>query len=92
MMKEIAKPVVSICALLIATVLCLAGCAPEARVKNYPVLPDELKDCKFYRLTDGDGGSITVARCPGSNTTVQQSDKAHTTSVVIDGKAYIAKE
>jgi hypothetical protein len=90
-MKEIAKPVVSICALLIATVLCLAGCSPSAKIEDFPILPDDLKDCKFYRLTDGDGSAITVARCPGSNTTVQQSDKAHTTSVVIDGQEYTKK-
>jgi hypothetical protein len=69
-------------------VLCLAACSPDARVKNYPVLPDELKDCKFFRLTDGDGASITVARCPNSTTAVRQSDKSGTTSVVIDGREY----
>ena len=77
--------------LLIVVLVALTGCSPEARVKNYPVLPDELKDCKFFRLTDGDGGSITVARCPNSTTTVRQSDKPGTTSVIIDGKEYSPK-
>jgi hypothetical protein len=71
--------------------MALAGCKPDAEVKNYAVLPDDLKDCKFFRLTDDIGSSITVARCPNSTTTTRQSDKAGTTSVIIDGKEYIAK-
>jgi len=76
---------------LIVALAVLAGCSPDAQVKHYPVMPDELKDCKFFRLTDGDGGSITVARCPNSTTTVRQTDKPGTTSVIIDGKEYSPK-
>ena len=77
--------------LFIIGLLALAGCRPDARPKHYPILPEELKDCKFFRLTDGDGASITVARCPNSTTTVRQSDKPGTTSVIIDGKEYSPK-
>lgn len=73
---------------LILIVALLAACSPSAQVKSYPVLPEALLDCTFYRLTDGEGGSITVARCPNSSTTVRQSDKAGTTTVVIDGVTY----
>ena len=71
--------------------LALSGCNPSAEVKNYPVLPDELRDCKFFRLMDENGSSITVARCPNSTTTTRQSDKPGTTSVIIDGKEYSPK-
>jgi hypothetical protein len=77
--------------LVFGVLLALAGCKPDAEVKNYSVLPDELKGCKFFRLTDENGSSITVARCPNSTTTVVQSDKAHTTTVIIDGKEFVEK-
>lgn len=77
--------------LLIAALAVLAGCSPSAKVKSYPILPEELKDCKFFRLNDGEGGNITVARCPNSTTTVRQNDKSGTTSVIIDGKEYSPK-
>jgi hypothetical protein len=78
--------------LVFGVLLALTGCGPSAEHKEFPILPDVLKDCKFYRLTDGNGASITVARCPNSTTTTRQSDKAGTTSVIIDGKEYVSKE
>lgn len=55
-------------------VLCVSvlivGCSPSARELNYPVLPEGLKDCKFYEVSSG-GNSITVVRCPGSTTTTR---------------------
>lgn len=77
--------------ILLAMLFVLAGCEPGARTKIYPVLPDELKDCKFFIITDDSGGHITVARCPNSTTTTRQNDKRGTTSVIIDGKEYVAK-
>ena len=76
---------------LVVLALMLAGCEPHAEVKNYPVVPEELKDCKFFYIVDGNGSSITVARCPNSSTTVQMGNKARTTSVIVDGKEYVAK-
>lgn len=78
--------------LLIISLLLLTACSPDAKIKHYEVLPDELKDCKFFRLTDSSGSSITVARCLNSTTTVRQSDKPGTTSVIIDGKEYSPKQ
>jgi hypothetical protein len=48
----------------------LSGCAPSAeeRTANFTVIPDGLKDCKIYRISDG-GENITVVRCPNSSTT-----------------------
>ena len=78
--------------LLVAlAVVFLTACSPGAKTKDYPILPEELRDCKFFRLTDDYGASITVARCPNSATTVRQSDKAATTTVIIDGKEYAPK-
>ena len=78
--------------ILVFGILALAGCGPSAETRDFPILPDALKDCKFFRLSDGGGSTITVARCPNSTTTTRQSDKAGTTSVIIDGKEYIRKE
>jgi len=76
--------------LIVLGVVMLAACSPSAKQKYYPVLPDELKDCKFYRLEDGAGVAITVARC-GNATAVRQSDKAGNTTILIDGVEYERK-
>ena len=69
----------------------LAGCTPQAEERIYSVLPEELKDCRFFRLSDENGSVITVARCPSSSTTVKMHNKQSTTSVVIDGMEYTKK-
>ena len=48
----------------------LSGCAPSAeeRTANFTVMPEGLKDCKVYRISDG-SENITVVRCPNSSTT-----------------------
>ena len=77
--------------ILVATLASLAGCTPSATQINFPTVPDELKDCKFYEIVNGTGSRITVGRCPESSTTVQMGNKARTTSVIIDGKEYTQK-
>ena len=72
--------------LAIPVIVLLTGCEPSATPKNFTVLPDELKDCKFFVLSNDHGSSITVGRCPNSTTTVQMNNKARTTSVIVDGK------
>jgi hypothetical protein len=49
----------------------ISGCAPSAeeRTANFTVMPDGLKDCKIYRISDGMMVGITVVRCPNSSTT-----------------------
>jgi len=69
----------------------LSGCKPDAEERVYSVLPEELKDCRFFRLTDEFSTTITVARCPNSSTTVKVHNKQSTTSVVIDGVEYTKK-
>jgi hypothetical protein len=59
----------------------LAGCAPSATEKVWPVMPEGLRDCKIYNLTDGNGNRLTVARCPLSATSVRESSKL---SITID--------
>jgi hypothetical protein len=69
----------------------LTGCEPSATPRNFSVLPEELKDCKFFELNDSGGGRVTVGNCPNSTTTVQMGNKARTTTVLINGKEYIQK-
>lgn len=73
------------------SILLLAGCTPSVEQKVWPVLPEELKDCAFYRITDGNGNVISMARCPNSSATVKMNNKAGTTTVVIDGVEYVKK-
>jgi hypothetical protein len=68
----------------------LAACQPNAQTKDYPVLPEALKDCKFYSVSDG-VSYINVARCPNSSTTVKTTGKNSRTTITIDGKEYVEK-
>ena len=74
------KKLILLCALLVIT-----GCTPKADQLNFPILPEELKDCKFYYLRSENGGhSITVARCPNSSTSVISGGKTKYKSIVIE--------
>lgn len=53
---------------ILGVFLALAGCQPSAREESYPVLPDGLKDCKFYTISQGNLGYMRVVRCPNSST------------------------
>lgn len=75
---------------IVFVVALLAACQPYAKKQEYPVLPKELEDCKFYRVSDGPS-YITVARCPNSSTAVKTSGKASKTSITIDGQEYVPR-
>jgi hypothetical protein len=72
-------------------VVMLAACSPSAKEKNFPVLPDELKDCKFYRLEDGVAAAITVARCGNTTTVRRHESKSNPTTITIDGAEHERK-
>ena len=77
---------------LAAAAVVLAGCSPNYNSLSMPVLPDELKDCKFYYVSNG-GVSMRIVRCPNSTTsTTYQDGKIKRTDVVIDGVTYRAVE
>ncbi len=79
-------------ALSVAIACLLSACDPSAKQVAFPVLPNELKDCTFHYISDGNYG-ITVARCPNSTTsTTYLSGKTARTTVVIDGVEYTKKE
>lgn len=75
---------------LMATML--VGCGdPDARTMDYPIVPDGLKDCQFFWISNG-RSSMQVARCPNSATsTTYTSGKSQATAVVIDGVEYVKK-
>jgi hypothetical protein len=76
---------------LVASIL--AGCTPGVETMTYEVLPDDLKDCKFYLLKNSSGDRMRVVRCPNSvTTTTYTSGKSTITTVVIDGVEYIQKK
>ena len=77
--------------LILGLVSLLTACEAKYETKNFSVLPDDLKDCRFYEIANGQGTRVTVGRCPNSTTTVQESNKSRTTTVLIDGKEYIKK-
>ena len=75
--------VLTICALGLA--LLATGCERSIEVADYP-LPQELSDCKLFRLSDGHGSDITVARCPNSTTsTTFRQGKHDESAIVVDG-------
>ena len=77
--------------ILLLPVLCLVGCSPRYTQESYPVVPDDLKECKFYSLV-GERNSIQVVRCPNSTTSATYIEgKATKTTVTIDGVEYVQK-
>lgn len=80
--------------MVIFGVIMLTGCEPsyEEKTQNFNLLPDELKDCKFYRVRGNTGSSLNIVRCPNSTvSTTYKSGKTTTTTVVIDGKKYVSE-
>ena len=74
------------------TLIVLAGCTPSAQEQTWPVLPEGLKDCKFYKLTDESTNTIRVVRCPASSTSIEyQVGKSRQTTVTVDGVEYVKK-
>lgn len=72
-------------------VVFLAACTPTAKEVLPPVLPEGLKDCKFYELFDG-GSYMKVVRCPSSSTsTTYRQGKTNKNTVLIDGVEYVSK-
>lgn len=78
---------------VIVAALFVAGCSPTAQQVEYPVLPPELADCKFYFISSGDVRSqIRVVRCPNSTTSsTYKIGKSTETTIVIDGVEYERK-
>ena len=70
--------------ILLCSLLAITGCTPSVSQLDFPVLPDGLKDCKFFYLRNGSGTSITVARCPNSSTSVISGGKTKYKSILID--------
>ena len=61
----------------------LSGCSGSSTELEFPILPTELQDCKFYTISDGKGTNVVVGRCPNSVTSVFDKVKksVHTTVV-----------
>ena len=72
--------------ILLCVLLTMVGCTPSASQLDFPVLPEGLKDCKFFYLRDGSGTNITVARCPNSATSVVSGSKSKRTSITTEGE------
>lgn len=74
----------------IAVAILLAACDPETKdITGNFVIPEEFSDCVFKRMGNTYGNYITVVRCPNSTVSTIQSDKSHTTTIVIDGIKYV---
>lgn len=73
--------------MILCVLLAITGCSPRSNQLNFPIVPEELKDCKFYYLVSENGSyAITVARCPNSSTSVQNGGKHKFKSILIDSE------
>ena len=68
---------------LIGIMYMLVGCSNSATEVNYPVMPPELKDCKIYKLSNEEGGFITIARCLNSTTTTNYKNGKTTAATIV---------
>lgn len=70
-------------------VLILAGCEPSA-YEGAPIpesmVPDGLKDCKFYNLQRSSGMTFHVVRCPNSSTSVTVPGKSPEYTSTVEGQ------
>lgn len=49
----------------------LSSCSPSSKQStSYTSLPEELKDCKIFYISNG-FNRITIVRCPNSDTSVK---------------------
>lgn len=64
----------------------LSACTPTGREDtSYTVMPQGLRDCKVYTITNDSGGRLYVVRCPNSDTsTTYKSGKVNKTVVSSD--------
>ena len=79
-------------------VLGLTACDPGGETSNIPIntnfLPDDLKDCKFYKINNNDGPNLNIVKCPGSVVsndymTPQGKSSRHDNTITIDGNTYV---
>lgn len=71
--------------LTVALVLLIIGCSNTENTTSRYKLPNELKDCSFYRMSDNIGIILDVVRCPNSNTSATyRSGKTNITTTVIE--------
>lgn len=73
--------------IIIVVMALLAGCSDSAREVHVNIMPEGLKDCRYYELVV-QGNTVKVMRCPNSTTSTnwrQQSGKSNVgrTSVVV---------
>jgi hypothetical protein len=68
-------------------VLALAACDPKA-YEGAPIpesmVPEGLKDCKFYTLQRGSGQTFNIVRCPNSSTSLTRPGKSTEHTATID--------
>lgn len=58
--------------LILASLLTLAACSPsyEDKTGKYTQMPEEMKHCKVFNISDGDA-SQRVFYCPNAQTTIK---------------------
>jgi hypothetical protein len=71
---------------ILLCMLLLTACTDSAHVLHFKALPKELADCETYRLSNADGYSMIVMRCPNSSASLSyRVGKKVVTAVTVDG-------
>ena len=60
--------------LILTSLLVLASCSPsyEDQTGRFTQMPEALKNCKIYYISNGDDG-MSVVHCPNAETTTKYS-------------------
>lgn len=70
--------------LILLTIFALAGCESRTTELHDFILPEGLKDCKIYFMTNG-VNHVTITRCPNSSTSTEyKTGKTTSSSAVVE--------
>ena len=73
--------------IVLLSALLLTACEPSSREVTYSAMPEDLKDCKAYSISES-GSYVKVMRCPNSSTslTYHEGKSIRHTSVIEDNQ------
>lgn len=70
--------------IVILSVFILVSCTRQTSETQEFILPEGLKDCRIFRMDNGQLTQVIVVRCPNSSTTVKYNGKHSWETITVD--------